>query len=65
MKPMCEHSRHWLDYDPIAQLVLLFGFGAGALVTLSIRRFDHRRILGSGITDRASGGGPTWVGLTA
>jgi hypothetical protein len=29
-------SRHWLDYDPVALLVLIVGIGAVALVTLSI-----------------------------
>ena len=29
-------SRHWLDYDPVALLVLIVGIGAVALVALSI-----------------------------
>jgi hypothetical protein len=27
---------HWLDYDPIALVVLILGIGAVALLTLSI-----------------------------
>jgi hypothetical protein len=27
---------HWLDYDPVALVVLMFGIGAVALLALSI-----------------------------
>jgi hypothetical protein len=33
---MRVHSGHWLDYDPITLLVLLFGIGAVALVAFTI-----------------------------
>jgi hypothetical protein len=29
-------SRHWLDYDPVALLILVVGIGAVALLALSI-----------------------------
>jgi hypothetical protein len=30
------NSSHWLDYDPIALIVLMFGIGAVALLAVSI-----------------------------
>jgi hypothetical protein len=33
---MSAQSRHWLDYDPVALVVLLVGMCAVALLTLSI-----------------------------
>jgi hypothetical protein len=33
---MRVHSGHWLDYDRITLLVLLFGIGAVALVAFTI-----------------------------
>ena len=33
---MRVHSGHWLDYDPIALVVLFVGIGAVALLALSI-----------------------------
>ncbi len=33
---MTVQTRHWLDYDPIALLVLVVGIGAVALLALSI-----------------------------
>jgi hypothetical protein len=33
---MSLQSRHWLDYDPVALVVLLAGMSAVALLALSI-----------------------------
>ena len=33
---MSVESRHWLDYDPVALLILVVGIGAVALLALSI-----------------------------
>jgi len=33
---MSVQSRHWLDYDPVAVVVLLVGMSAVALLALSI-----------------------------
>ncbi len=33
---MSVQSRHWLDYDPVALVVLLVGMSAVALLALSI-----------------------------
>jgi hypothetical protein len=33
---MSVQSRHWLDYDPVALLILVVGIGAVALLALSI-----------------------------
>ena len=33
---MSVQTRHWLDYDPVAFLVLVVGIGAVALLALSI-----------------------------
>jgi len=33
---MTAQTRHWLDYDPIALLVLVVGIGAVALLAVSI-----------------------------
>jgi hypothetical protein len=33
---MSVQSRHWLDYDPMALVVLLLGMSAVALLALSI-----------------------------
>ena len=33
---MSVQSRHWLDYDPVALVVLLVGMSAIALLALSI-----------------------------
>jgi len=33
---MRVHSGHWLDYDPIALVVLVLGIAAVALLVLSI-----------------------------
>ena len=33
---MRTNSVHWLDYDPIALIVLIFGIGAVAFLALSI-----------------------------
>jgi hypothetical protein len=33
---MTVQTRHWLDYDPIALLVLVVGIGAVALLAVSI-----------------------------
>ena len=33
---MRVHSGHWLDYDPIALVVLVIGIGVVALLALSI-----------------------------
>jgi hypothetical protein len=36
VKVMRVQSGHWLDYDPVALLVLIVGIGAVALLALSI-----------------------------
>jgi hypothetical protein len=33
---MPAQSRHWLDYDPVALVVLIVGIGVVALLALSI-----------------------------
>jgi len=33
---MRAQSRHWLDYDPVALVVLIVGIGVVALLVLSI-----------------------------
>jgi hypothetical protein len=33
---MNVQSRHWLDYDPVALVILVVGIGAVALLALSI-----------------------------
>ena len=33
---MRAQGGHWLDYDPVALVVLILGIGAVALLTLSI-----------------------------
>ena len=33
---MSVQSRHWLDYDPVALVILVVGIGAVALLALSI-----------------------------
>ena len=33
---MRAQSRHWLDYDPVAVVVLIVGIGVVALLVLSI-----------------------------
>ena len=33
---MSVQSRHWLDYDPVALLILVLGIGAVALRAVSI-----------------------------
>jgi hypothetical protein len=33
---MIVQSRHWLDYDPVALVVLVLGMSAVALLALSI-----------------------------
>jgi hypothetical protein len=33
---MRARSRHWLDYDPVALVVLILGIGAVSLLVLSI-----------------------------
>jgi hypothetical protein len=36
VKVMRVQSGHWLDYDPVALVVLIVGIGAVALLALSI-----------------------------
>jgi len=41
---MIVQSRHWLDYDPVALVVLVVGMSAVALLALSILNFRQANL---------------------
>src|SRR5262249_51751234 len=41
---MSVQSRHWLDYDPVALVILVVGIGAGALLALSLLLPPRQRL---------------------